>query len=886
MFAHQLFIAFGCLLLTILALASGATLATPRIGVAVADPASDRYLDDLSDVERSAAGAFRWTGRDAAIDLGGMQRVPTLLTLRMAAPRPPEAPPADASLRVGAWRSQTFRIAQDVRRYRLLLPGSAGRIQLVVVPFQPGGRDGRSLGVAIVGLAAAPAALTPAWLVAPTIVGGARLLTLLLAPLVVLLALHHTFGARWLLLGAALAAVAALAGGVALSRPLGTARWLSDGWPLPVALLLVLGITLIGRRWEGLGSGAVLRPSAIWLPAVLLQGALLLLLVPPWQHYDEPAHFEYARLIADTGQRPAYGERSIPLEREIIGSMWASGFFARGVPPPALLSDGQALAISGGGTATGHPPPYYMLASLPLRLMRWLDIGGQLLVARSVSLVCLALTALAAAAVAADLTRPGHPLRWLAPLLIGWYTSFTDLMTAFNNDTAAIACTSLFFWAATRTIVAGPSPRRVVALCLTAVAAAAVKNTGAVALLFAPPALLVALAVARGWRWLLPVGAVALLALLPAVLAWDDADAWYRWAWPAQAAPTRVIDAAAPLGSAALRLDITPGAAQQQLSNPLLRARLDVARGRTVTVGAYLWASRPVRARIGVLLNTDRYDTPQTETVLLGTSPTFYAMRLKVPREASRMQQLIGADDATLDAPATIFADGAVVAVGAFDTAQTPQFADSSGLSGAWGGRPFANLLRNPSAEAAGLHFRSWVEVPLGRYARRSPSATLRSIVDVARTGQLTFVNIPLDMVDSLFSQFGWGGSMLAGDGWRWVARATVLLSLLGALWWWARHWRSIEPRRRAALLFLGAAGAAIWANAILRVHPIIDTSLVYSSTRYAFPAIVPMILVLAGGMLALWPERRRGYGLALLLGGALLLNAVALSHLWQFYAL
>ena len=40
-----------------------------------------------------------------------------------------------------------------------------------------------------------------------------------------------------------------------------------------------------------------------WLiPLALCHGLLYMLILPPWQHYDEPPHFEYAWLIADRGR--------------------------------------------------------------------------------------------------------------------------------------------------------------------------------------------------------------------------------------------------------------------------------------------------------------------------------------------------------------------------------------------------------------------------------------------------------------------------------------------------------------------------------------------------------------------------------------------------------
>ncbi|HEY80691.1 MAG TPA: hypothetical protein G4O05_06380, partial [Caldilineae bacterium] len=48
--------------------------------------------------------------------------------------------------------------------------------------------------------------------------------------------------------------------------------------------------------------------AGLILLLALLNGLLYLFLVPPWQHYDEPGHFEYAWLIADRGRLPQAGD--------------------------------------------------------------------------------------------------------------------------------------------------------------------------------------------------------------------------------------------------------------------------------------------------------------------------------------------------------------------------------------------------------------------------------------------------------------------------------------------------------------------------------------------------------------------------------------------------
>ena len=62
------------------------------------------------------------------------------------------------------------------------------------------------------------------------------------------------------------------------------------------------------------------------LTLALIHGTLYLSIVPPWDHYDEPTHFEYGWLIADRLRLPKAGETDQALQREIAASMLEQGF--------------------------------------------------------------------------------------------------------------------------------------------------------------------------------------------------------------------------------------------------------------------------------------------------------------------------------------------------------------------------------------------------------------------------------------------------------------------------------------------------------------------------------------------------------------------------------
>jgi hypothetical protein len=170
------------------------------------------------------------------------------------------------------------------------------------------------------------------------------------------------------------------------------------------------------------------------LIAACVLGVFYVFFAPPWQHYDEPGHFEYAWLIAHRGQLPLPGDVDVLGRTQIFESMARHNFYDG--PAPALPPDGQAPNI--GITQLGDSPLYYLLASIGIALLRNHSIEAQLYAARLTSVALYAVTVFFAWLTAERLTKASHPLRWLLPALIGALPAVADLMSAVNNDALAI----------------------------------------------------------------------------------------------------------------------------------------------------------------------------------------------------------------------------------------------------------------------------------------------------------------------------------------------------------------------------------------------------------------------------------------------------------------
>jgi hypothetical protein len=167
-----------------------------------------------------------------------------------------------------------------------------------------------------------------------------------------------------------------------------------------------------------------------WLvPLALLHGLLYLVLVPPWLHYDEPTHFLYAAEIA-AGEFVQPGRESLAISREIADSMYRFRFFPIDWQPDLLSNEAPVVGI----VQRVHPPLYYALVAMPLRVVSGLSIDLQLYIARALSVPFYVLTILAAWRIAVVVTPADTRLHVLVPLLVMLTPAFSDIMAAVNND--------------------------------------------------------------------------------------------------------------------------------------------------------------------------------------------------------------------------------------------------------------------------------------------------------------------------------------------------------------------------------------------------------------------------------------------------------------------
>lgn len=748
-------------------------------------------------------------------------------------------------------------------------------------------------------------------------------------------------------------------GQVAVSGLSGEVWWRILLWTVLLILLLVEPTIALWRnraelsaRW-GWGGDRLdpLNPVisldrwkvAAVLAIALIQGGVYLFVMPPWQHYDEPSHFEYAWLLANTdGGDVTAADRDITLNREVTASREANDFYWN-LGDPFLLSDQPSRL---GYDQFDNRPLYYQLAAIPLRTFSHLDLASQVRLARMVSLLFFLLAVLSAAGTMHVLTVPGHPLRWAIPLALTFLPPFADIMTAVNNDAGAFGLFALFLWGSVYMIRRGITPLSASWVLLAGMLAFGMKNTALMSLPLIPVAFVLAFWRQRkwAWRWLgLAAGMAALVALL-GVTQLSDARYWYHWdAWGTQTIQTitsrqrtaeTTIEATTnpPVGEFAVTVPLDPAAKYHRLLNPLLRESVQAIAGETVTVGGWFWtdADEPLVVPGPKLLwsetGTRTFGAASTSITVTNT-PVFHAVTVEVPENTALSYYSLEGNpgNASLAEPARLFLDGAVVVLGDFPAEEPPQFSDGQGVTGTWAGEPIENLLRNGSAAQSWPRVRGQAENLIFRAAQRSPTLILNGLLDWPRNGRLLGRSVPQHLIQGLLGYFAWSHVRLQGDLWLPLYWVVLGLALAGTGWWLVRMARPPRRRRRRkhrdegeeatgssgetgrrrsrrrhgdhgerntgvvpAVLFLGLSGFLVWTNAALWVVTNMwIAAFLMPSTRYTFPAALPTILLTVAGVAGLVASNRKvqRWVIYAMVAAFFVLNVVGLWTIREFYS-
>lgn len=619
----------------------------------------------------------------------------------------------------------------------------------------------------------------------------------------------------------------------------------------------------------------------------LLHGIFYVFYMPPWQHYDEPNHFEYVWLVAHRQTMPHPGDEDPQLVVRVFDSMVAHKFFD---PNTDYSSIPVELPVY---SQLDDPPLYYYLASLPLRLLKNSTVEAELYAARLVSLLLFLLVVFVGWGFARDLFPPNHPLRWMMPLSLVLLPGFIEFMTAVNNDVLAITVFSFFLWGSIRFIRRASLPNLfwiLVAgmLCLFT------KSTVYIALPLLPLVLLLGVVPSTAQKYVWSFLGVLLMVSLLFVFEWGNAASWYPGY--ERYTETRAKFPPAPSGDAVFQVSYPASGSFTGYSYQLRQQLpIDTAQslfGETITLGGWVWASRPIDITGPMLQiygngSVKNFSSP----ISLGTSPAFYSFTTEVDHFGSRAWVVLTSVGKAEEEPVTIYYDGVVLVPGERSSETPPVFDSGYSKSGLWDGSYFANLLRNASAESSWPRFRPWVQQATGKVfdniGSNNPTTILYTLLDLPTT-HWYYKSELYNLGRTFYAKFGWGQVYLLGHqpyrplGWlTYLALFSAVIALL--------HRREVSWQ---ALLLFGIVILILWGLALARgagdlLYP---RNIYYPPARYVLPAVLPMLLILNLGWLEVgrWLQQKAHVPssvLAVLFVGAwLFLDIYSIYSIWHYY--
>lgn len=578
----------------------------------------------------------------------------------------------------------------------------------------------------------------------------------------------------------------------------------------------------------------------------LIQGILFCILVPPWQHYDEPGHFEYAWLLANRGKMPEPGSQDVFMRRELAASMIEHDFYRGMSGHPNLLRQDNEIWI--GIPQINGRLGYYAIISLFLRFVSTSDISFQLYLSRLVSLALYLTTIICAWGIAREISPTDHPIRWMLPLSLTLVPGFVDIMSAVNDDVGATVFFSLFLWAGVRLILRGFRWTTMIAFLLLAFVCFWTKNTVTVAVLLIGMPIM--FSIFRGSRrkiaWI-GLGVGASILLITAV-AWGDAANWYRYSSPDLS--TRITDPQAPLGMNIFRMVVSPGNNPPRIVQVILPEKLQNLENNSVSIGAWIWANKPVRVRLPILMSGDQTITREAQ---VGTEPKFFAQNATLLSKDEQLNVILAPMRGDPAEASTIYYDGILLVEGKRSLNESPEFDDINGTRGSWGSQPFGNLIRNASAERSWPWIRKWADRLINANFPGRPPLMLAFALDWAPA--LTYYQQTIKLIPQTFwARFGWGHVTLKGFHPYRILAAFTLAGLIGAIF---ALWQKRRNLSWDVVSFLTLPLIIVWGSTFMRgSSTIIDQQLFIPAARYAYPVIIPTMLVLCLG----WLEIIRGF--------------------------
>jgi len=325
------------------------------------------------------------------------------------------------------------------------------------------------------------------------------------------------------------------------------------------------------------------------------------------------------------------------------------------------------------------------------------------------------------------------------------------------------------------------------------------------------------------------------LLIISTTIRMEDAASWHRNT--NQRLSTNINQGEAPIGRDSFQFNNSNGVFQL-----IPQKDLQQLRGKTVTLGSWMWADNPTQLQTPSL----KYSSENIfQTVETSRKPSFYAFSTTLPDDLTELLITITPGGAP-ENEGRVYYDGIILVEGDFSDAGIPLSKNIDASQLQWNGSNIKNYVRNASAERTWFVIRSVASQLLDYYVPGTPELYLSLLQDWrSATGyyQLTLKNL----LQTFWGKFGWGHVPLLGEHSYNILAFISLVGFGGAAIALVRQ-RRVLPMN--AYLFLFLAGLIIWLFTILRGLTSIMELLFIPSARYAYPAIIPTVLAVNLGWL------------------------------------
>lgn len=621
-------------------------------------------------------------------------------------------------------------------------------------------------------------------------------------------------------------------------------------------------------------------PAWIILLIAALNGLIYVFLVPPWEHNDEPGNFEYAWMFANMeGKREDWMWQSDQqMRREVAASMIEQGFFERHpVGRPNLLLIEQEIWI--GLKQTAGLPLYFWLASLPLRLLKYLDITLQLYAARLVSWTLFCFTVYLSVLVNRELN---WETKWGAhlPLLFALFPSFVDKMTAVNDDVAAVAFFTLFLYWCICIGKRGISVLNLVALLVSIALCLGTKRNVWVS---APLGIMLLLWVGfRRWkvvRWAL-FG--TLLVIIPSLLlSINRRTPAFFYAFANQQLAGAIKSEKAVAGEWVAHLS----SGYRLMYQPIPEEQLIESFARRLELGYWIWGegdegelrTLPVR----VLINGENkiLDTP----IHISSRPSWVHQKFELPDAIHKIAVEVSV---TVPENAEIYLDCLYLIIGDTDQLITPKAVDPTCSVIEKDQTRRMNLIRNGSFEQTWIRLQPWFERWVDEKFAFSITH-LWAVMDV-NVGLAYLRLTGMHIFETFWGRFGWGAVPLKGENPYLVFTVITLILLIGNL---LSIVRSKGKIGWGLLIFLCVSAVSVLIMTLFRGG---GNWIWYEATpnaRYLMPAFLPLGVLIVNGWSELSNLLLRSYkgkpNLTnyLWFGFLIVYNVWSMVSIWSYYA-